>query len=74
MKAGHQYQAICESCSSIGIHFESGEGAPASMQISCRRCGAPRGTLGALRQLALAGSKELFELQDQGDVSQDHCL
>jgi hypothetical protein len=74
MKVVHQYQTVCESCSSIGIHLESGEGAPSSMQISCRGCGAPRGTLGALRQLARTGSEEFIELQNQGRSSQDYSL
>jgi hypothetical protein len=63
------FKPVCETCNSLGIVLEYGEGAPSSMQIKCSGCGAPRGTLGALRNLARSRSKELFELQNPVEVS-----
>jgi hypothetical protein len=64
MRVPHQFKQVCESCNSFGIRLEYGEGAPSSMQIRCSGCGAPRGTLGALRDLARTGSRESFELEE----------
>jgi hypothetical protein len=30
--------------------------------IKCRHCGAPRGTLGQLRELSTSGRQDLFEV------------
>jgi len=62
MRVPHQFKQVCESCNSFGVRLDYGEGAPSSMQIRCSGCGAPRGTLGALRDLARTGSRESFEL------------
>jgi hypothetical protein len=56
------FAIICVVCEGLGITFESAEGAPSTTPISCRHCGAPRGTLGDLRSLATSGKKDSFEL------------
>jgi hypothetical protein len=48
------FQLVCASCDALGVVFDQdGEGAPPSTLIRCRDCGAVRGTLGDLRNLAL---------------------
>jgi hypothetical protein len=52
------FAIICRACEGLGITFECAEGAPSSTPISCRHCGAPRGTLGDLRSLSTSGKKD----------------
>jgi hypothetical protein len=52
---------VCHICDGLGIIFDLPEDAPSTTQIKCRHCGAPRGTLGALRQLSISGKQDLFE-------------
>lgn len=56
------FQIVCVNCDGIGITFECPETAPVQTIIRCRLCGAPRGTLGQLRRLALSEKLDLFEL------------
>ncbi len=49
------FEIVCVSCDTIGIVFDGDENAMATTPIRCRRCGAPRGTLGELRKLAVEG-------------------
>jgi hypothetical protein len=46
------FRIVCEICDRLGIVFDCTEDAPSSTQINCRHCGAPRGTLGELRNLS----------------------
>jgi ribosomal protein S27E len=55
------FRIVCIKCDSLGIVFDCPEGAPASTQIKCRHCGAPRGTLGELRALSCSDRRDLFE-------------
>jgi hypothetical protein len=57
-----QFEIICKACDGLGIVFDCAENAPSSTLISCRHCGAPRGTLGALRDLSISGKQDLFEI------------
>ena len=56
------FNIVCKVCDGLGIVFDCGEDAPSSTQIKCRHCGAPRGTLGDLRNLSLSGKPDLFEI------------
>jgi hypothetical protein len=56
-----QFQLVCKMCDGLGIIFECPENAPSSTPIKCRYCGAPRGTLGQLRELSMSGREDLFE-------------
>ena len=56
-----QFQIICKICDGLGITFECPENAPSSTPIKCRHCGAPRGTLGQLREMSISGRQDLFE-------------
>jgi hypothetical protein len=57
-----EFQLICINCDYLGITLDFPEDAPPSTQIRCSACGAPRGTLGELRNLATSDRRNLFEL------------
>lgn len=56
-----RFQIICINCDALGIVFDCVEDAASSTLIKCRGCGAPRGTLGDLRQLELT-NRDAFEI------------
>jgi len=56
------FKIVCINCNSLGIVFDSAEGAPPSTQVTCRHCGVPRGTLGELRALSCSDRRDLFEV------------
>jgi hypothetical protein len=55
------FQLICVNCGALGIVFDYTEDAPLSTSINCRDCGALRGTLGDLRNLALPDQRDVFD-------------
>ena len=57
-----RFQIVCKMCDGVGIIFDCPESAPSSTVIKCRHCSAPRGTLGALRDLSVSGKQDVFEL------------
>jgi hypothetical protein len=57
-----RFRIVCEICEGLGIVFDGTEDAPATTQIRCRHCGAPRGTLGELRDLSSSEQYDLFEI------------
>jgi hypothetical protein len=56
------FQIVCAECDAVGIVVDYPEDAPVSTTIKCRQCGAPRGTLGNLRRLALSDRHDLFDV------------
>jgi hypothetical protein len=49
------FHLVCASCDALGIVIENdAESASLATPIRCRNCGAVRGTLGGLRDLALS--------------------
>lgn len=64
------FQLVCRRCDGFGIVFEGVEDASPSTLIQCRKCGAPRGTLGQLRALSLSGAADLAkpEGRDRGPL------
>jgi ribosomal protein S27E len=56
------FEVVCVNCDALGIVFDCPEDAPSSTLITCRHCGAPRGTLGALRNLATSDRQDIFDL------------
>jgi len=57
---GPAFQIQCVACDGLGIVFECTENAPSTTPINCRHCGALRGTLGDLRELAKSERQDLF--------------
>jgi hypothetical protein len=58
-----RFQLVCVNCDALGIVLDYAEGAPSSTSIKCRDCGALRGTLGDLRNLALADQRDTFDVE-----------
>jgi hypothetical protein len=56
------FEIICAVCGGLGIILDCPQGAPSSTVVTCRHCGAPRGTLGDLRSLSTSGKQDLFEI------------
>ena len=50
------FKVVCEDCGSLSIKLENPERAPGNAQIRCSGCGAVRGTLADLRDLARRGN------------------
>jgi hypothetical protein len=46
------FQTVCRDCGSLGIRIENPESAYREAIVYCGDCGAHRGTVGALRDLA----------------------
>jgi hypothetical protein len=59
-----EFKTVCDACGSLGIKIAHPESAPEATPIECARCGAPRGTLGSLRELARSGISQLYENSD----------
>jgi ribosomal protein S27E len=57
-----EFRIVCINCGALGIVFDCTEDAPPSTLITCRHCGAPRGTLGDLRYLSYATRHDLFDV------------
>ena len=58
------FQLVCAKCDSVGVIIDNGELAPPSTIVRCSHCGASRGTLGELRELASSGRRDLFDPAD----------
>jgi hypothetical protein len=56
-----EFKTVCDACGSLGIKIAHPESGPESAVVECARCGGPRGTLGALRELAQKGISKLYE-------------
>ena len=52
MNINVEFQMVCDDCGSLTIRIENPEGAPRETVVYCGHCGASRGTMGALRDLA----------------------
>jgi hypothetical protein len=57
-----EFRIVCMNCDAVGVVFDCAENAPPSTPIKCRHCGAPRGTLGDLRNLSYATRRDRFDV------------
>jgi len=53
MNISFDFQVVCGDCGSLGIKIENPESASREAIVYCGDCGARRGTVGALRDLAV---------------------
>ena len=53
MNTTFDFQMVCGNCGCVGIKIEDPERAPREAAVHCSECGVPRGTMGALRDLAV---------------------
>jgi hypothetical protein len=54
------FKIVCNSCGSLSIKVAKPVQAPGATPVQCGRCGAIRGTLADLQELALR-SRDVFE-------------
>ena len=52
MNINVEFQMVCDDCGSLTIKIENPEGASRETVVYCGHCGASRGTMGVLRDLA----------------------
>jgi ribosomal protein L37E len=55
-----RFKFVCERCGSLSIKVTDPVTSPLTTPVECARCGAVRGTLGELHELARRSS-DLFE-------------
>jgi hypothetical protein len=48
-----EFQMVCRKCGSLKIKIENPKGASRDEIVNCGNCGTSRGTMGALRDLAV---------------------
>ena len=53
MKSNIEFQLVCGGCGSLAIKIENPVSASRKAVVHCGECGASRGTLGALGDLAM---------------------
>jgi hypothetical protein len=53
MKTGIDFQIVCGKCGSLAVKIENPERASRETIVYCGDCGASRGTMGGLRDLAV---------------------
>jgi hypothetical protein len=58
------FKVVCSNCGSLSIKVADRVHATDNTPVECARCGAIRGTLGGLRDLALR-SGDIFEFQSK---------
>ncbi|SDS17958.1 hypothetical protein [Bradyrhizobium canariense] len=55
-----EFKIVCSDCGGLSIKVADPANCPVTTLVECRRCGAVRGTVGALQDLARR-SADLFE-------------
>lgn len=55
-----EFKIVCDNCGSLSIKVAKPVDAPGTTPVQCGRCGAIRGTLADLHELALR-SRDVFE-------------
>jgi hypothetical protein len=59
MNSNEKFQMVCENCGSLAIKIENPLIAPPKAVVYCGDCGNSRGTMGALRELAVLSNVEV---------------
>ena len=66
MNSRAEFQVVCGECGSLTIKIENPESASRQAIVYCGQCGASRGTMGALRDLALRTTPHRLLPRDLG--------
>jgi hypothetical protein len=61
MKNASHFEVVCRDCAALGVRPDYSEGASSSTIIRCSVCDAPRGTLGALQNIAHSNRRDLLK-------------
>lgn len=75
MNTNAEFQTICGGCGSLAIKIENPLSASGKAAVYCGGCGASRGTLGALRDLAVlrdVNSRRTPEVKYQSELVAMH--
>jgi hypothetical protein len=63
MSTSVDFQMVCGNCGGLAIKIEDPERAPREAIVYCGDCGVSRGTMGALRDLAVRPDVHLLPLK-----------
>jgi Zn finger protein HypA/HybF involved in hydrogenase expression len=69
----NQFKVICESCGSLTIALPSEAETAPFIVLKCGRCGSPRGTLQALREMSVS-ARHIETLMQDGPSLNRHWL
>ncbi len=69
-----QFEMVCGSCGSLSVKIVDPERAGRETIIYCSNCGAPRGTIGALKDLAQRPARLLAAQEAAGSNVQGSRL
>jgi hypothetical protein len=62
----NQFKLVCDSCGSLTIILPSEAELAPFIVLKCGRCGSPRGTLQALREMSSLGGRYLEAQMPEG--------
>jgi hypothetical protein len=65
MNINVDFQMVCSHCGSLAITIENPESPSREEIVYCRDCGGSRGTLGALRDLAVLPDSHVLSTKQQ---------
>jgi hypothetical protein len=67
-----EFQMICDGCDGLAIKIENPISASRKATVYCGGCGAPRGTLGALRDLAVLTEQKTPKSKYKSELVSKH--
>jgi hypothetical protein len=65
MNTSVDFQVVCGDCGSLAIRIENPESASREAIVYCGDCGASRGTVGALRDLAVRPDAHVLPMRQR---------
>jgi hypothetical protein len=72
MNTSADFQMVCGNCGSLEIKIENPERALRGSIVYCSNCGVSRGTMGALKDLAVRPEAHLLPTKQRVPVSKSH--
>jgi hypothetical protein len=72
MNTSIDFQMVCDECGSLGIKIENPERALRGSIVYCSDCGVSRGTMGALRDLAVRPEAHLLPTKQRVPGAKSH--
>jgi len=68
ISANPDFQIIRINCDALGVVLNYPEDAPISTVVNRHLCNTPRGTLGALRNLARSNRRDILEVDERSNL------
>jgi hypothetical protein len=69
MNNNFEFQMVCGDCGSLAIRIEDPTNASRKTIVHCGECGASRGTMGALRDLAFRSEAQVLPARPRKEKS-----